>query len=163
MMEMKFIKTVRTNNGNYAVFFQQKSKGYIKTGYVTGVFLNKDGHLIRPMSSKEAEYCWNQWGSDAKSVVPKFHVPFLTIGRELDKFYNSWEFFYKFSTVSEAQKWVKESGYELVRTERYKSIPFMGKTITTYVMSYLDPEDDNPSHLRNGDIVTGFDYFNTIS
>lgn len=154
---MKFIKTVRTTNGNYAVFFQQEY-----TGYMAGVYLNRDGHLIRPMSHNETEYCWKNWAADAKSVVPKFHVPFLTIGRELQRFY--WDFPGNgddFSTVSEAQKWVEER-FDLVSTERYESIPFMGKTITAYAVWYDETENSEKSFV-NGRMVTGSHYFNVIS
>ena len=158
---MNFIKTVKTLNGNYAVFFQQEN-----TDYIAGVFLNKDGHLIRPMSGWEPNENWQSWGSDAKSVVPKFHIPFLTIGRELEEFMNfkfTVNYGNSFSTVSQAQKWVEETGFELVRTEKYESISFMGKTITAYAVWYLDPEDEWPNHCQSGMVITGSWYFNTIS
>ena len=156
---MNFIKTVRTNNGNYAVYFRRKN-----TGYMVGVYLNRDGHLIRPMGGKEAKYSWQEWAANAKSVVPQFYVRFLTIGRELEKFYLDFDGTENnFSSVSEAQKWVEEMGLQFVRTEKYDCIPFMGKTITECAVWYLDPEDEEPNHLQNGNVVTGAWYFNVIS
>ncbi len=131
---------------------------------MAGVYLNRDGHLIRPMSGWEPKETWEKWGQTAKAVVPKFHVPFLTIGRELERFY--WDFYGNgdsFSTVSEAQKWVEETGFELVSTEKCDSISFMGKIITQYAVWYLDPKDEWPNHCQSGKVVTGADYFNVIS
>jgi hypothetical protein len=158
---MNFIKTVATTNGNYAVFFQEEN-----TGYMAGVYLNCDGYLIRPMSYNEAKYCWKQWASDAKSVVPKFHIPFLTIGRELERFY--WEFPLngeQFSTVSDVQKWVEKSDCELLNTERYESISFWNKTIQAMCMEYCSKKKYEES-LQNedfSDLQIQFYFFNIIS
>jgi len=158
---MKFIKTVATKNGNYAVFFQQVPDNFV---HIAGVYLNRDGHLIRPMSGWEPIETWNKWAKTAKAVVPKFHIPFLTIGRELEKFYQDFLGTEdNFSTVSEAQKWVEETGFKLISTERYDSISFMGKTITQYAVWYLDPEDEWPNHCQDGSVITGSWYFNVIS
>lgn len=152
---MNFIKTVQTTNGNYAVFFNYA------TDYFSGVYLNRDGHLIRPMDSDEAEYCWKQWGSDTKSVVPKFHIPFLTIGRELEKYYRWTYYGATFASEEEAKKWIQEDeDFEFI--EKYESISFMNKTIMACAIWYDDTTRHEKSFV-NGKIVTGAHYFNVIS
>lgn len=157
---MNFIKTVRTTNGNYAVFFVEKN-----TGNQYGVFLNKDGHLVRPMTGYEAGECWIKWAAAAEAVVTKFHIPFLTIGRELEK-WSAVENGDRFSSREAAQKWVEEDPeLEMVEIHQREEIAFMGKTIKSVGIWWFENGDESPNWTKVNGVdcpVSGSYYFYVV-